>query len=443
MVTTRRGTSSTPTTVEDKTAAPSDIAEIQSANGSNIRGEAAKQRITSKMGSDFFVRTLVGLTLAVIFVIVVRTGHMLVSFCIIVMEIGMYREIIKIGYTVAKDGKIPLWRTTSWYFFASALFFFYGKGVLSHFDDQGWSFMRMPLAQYMLKHHTFIAFSLYCAGFVGFVLSLKPGQYAFQFSYFGRALVALLLVVVQANFMMFNVKLGLIWFILPSVLVIINDSFAYIFGRLFGRHSLLSLSPKKTWEGFIGGGLATLVAAFVLSGVLASYPSLICPKYEFNDCYLICKATCQPSPNFVLQTARLNSFGLLSSAIEFEYYPVQLHSLALGFFASIIAPFGGFFASGAKRAFGKKDFGSLFPGHGGVTDRMDCQLLTAVFTYVYIINFVEIESPDVGKILSLIVELSNAEQLELFNTLRDRLVAKDIIPKVLEKVPQMVEEKGR
>jgi phosphatidate cytidylyltransferase len=42
-------------------------------------------------------------------------------------------------------------------------------------------------------------------------------------------------------------------------------------------------------------------------------------------------------------------------------------------FASLVAPFGGFFASGFKRAFNIKDFGDSIPGHGGMTDRMDCQ----------------------------------------------------------------------
>jgi len=44
--------------------------------------------------------------------------------------------------------------------------------------------------------------------------------------------------------------------------------------------------------------------------------------------------------------------------------PVQLHALALASFSSLIAPFGGFFASGVKRAFQIKDFGDSIPGHG-------------------------------------------------------------------------------
>ena len=53
---------------------------------------------------------------------------------------------------------------------------------------------------------------------------------------------------------------------------------------------------------------------------------------------------------------------------------MQFHAVVLAAFASIIAPFGGFFASGFKRGFKIKDFGDSIPGHGGMTDRMDCQV---------------------------------------------------------------------
>lgn len=56
-----------------------------------------------------------------------------------------------------------------------------------------------------------------------------------------------------------------------------------------------------------------------------------------------------------------------------SYTPYHLHLLLMACFASLVAPFGGFFASGFKRAFNIKDFGHSIPGHGGMTDRMDCQ----------------------------------------------------------------------
>lgn len=64
---------------------------------------------------------------------------------------------------------------------------------------------------------------------------------------------------------------------------------------------------------------------------------------------------------------------LNSTALTFE--PMLFHASVLAVFASVIAPFGGFFASGFKRAFRVKDFAAIIPGHGGMTDRMDCQVL--------------------------------------------------------------------
>lgn len=49
---------------------------------------------------------------------------------------------------------------------------------------------------------------------------------------------------------------GLIWFIMPIMMVVINDVMAYMFGFSFGKTPLIQLSPKKTWEGFIGGGVS-------------------------------------------------------------------------------------------------------------------------------------------------------------------------------------------
>merc|ERR1719397_828952 len=52
-------------------------------------------------------------------------------------------------------------------------------------------------------------------------------------------------------------------------------------------------------------------------------------------------------------------------------YPFFLHAFFMSLFASIIGPFGGFFASGFKRAFKIKDFGDIIPGHGGIMDRYE------------------------------------------------------------------------
>lgn len=106
-------------------------------------------------------------------------------------------------------------------------------------------------------------------------------------------------------------------------------------------------------------------------------------------------------------------------------YPFVLHSLALSLFSSIIGPFGGFFASGFKRAFKIKDFGDLIPGHGGMMDRFDCQLLMATFVNVYISSF--IAAPNINSLLHMINSLESDHQVELFKTLRNSLIAKGVL----------------
>lgn len=57
--------------------------------------------------------------------------------------------------------------------------------------------------------------------------------------------------------MLFNLYEGLCWFILPTLLIICNDIFAYLVGYFFGKTRLIALSPKKTWEGYLGGAVIT------------------------------------------------------------------------------------------------------------------------------------------------------------------------------------------
>jgi phosphatidate cytidylyltransferase len=68
----------------------------------------------------------------------------------------------------------------------------------------------------------------------------------------------------------------------------------------------------------------------------------------------------------------------LLGTYSFSLRKLHIHSIALGLFASLLAPLGGLFASGFKRAIKIKDFAATIPGHGGLTDRMDCQILMVI-----------------------------------------------------------------
>lgn len=60
----------------------------------------------------------------------------------------------------------------------------------------------------------------------------------------------------------------------PVSMIICNDIMAYMFGFFFGKTPLIKLSPKKTWEGFIGGALSTIVFGLLVSYSITKPPAL-------------------------------------------------------------------------------------------------------------------------------------------------------------------------
>jgi phosphatidate cytidylyltransferase len=98
-----------------------------------------------------------------------------------------------------------------------------------------------------------------------FVISLRKGQYKYQFSMFGWTIISCVLVVTQSTTVILNIYEGIIWFILPVFMVIINDTSSYLFGVIIGKTPLIDLSPNKTLEGFIGGLFSTILSAFIVT----------------------------------------------------------------------------------------------------------------------------------------------------------------------------------
>jgi phosphatidate cytidylyltransferase len=120
--------------------------------------------------------------------------------------------------------------------------------------------------------------------------------------------------------------------------VFADDTAAYLVGRLIGRHKLSpSISPGKTWEGFVAGTLA---------GVAVSFFAL----YEQ---------------------------GFLSN----------VEALVLGAAVAVAATLGDLFESTVKRDFGVKDSGRLLGGHGGVLDRLDAPLVAGPVAFYVILAF--------------------------------------------------------
>jgi phosphatidate cytidylyltransferase len=269
-----------------------------------------------------------------------------------------------------------------------------------------------------------LAFGLYSATFVLTIATMQVGHIKFQLNQLCWTIVVLMLTVGQLKYIMHNIFNGLFWFAFPVLLVVTNDIMAYVSGMTCGRKFIqkqfISFSPNKTWEGFIGGGVFTLIVAWYLSRFMAQFTWMTCPTNEFR--LFPTKLTCELDPIFqqaqsivpsqvfelfprpfvkmlglveICTSTASKSAPLLVPCVSgdtsqshhhFEFilkhvYPVQIHALGLALFASFVAPFGGFLASAIKRAYGIKDFDSIIPGHGGVMDRMDCQFLMALCTW--------------------------------------------------------------
>lgn len=125
----------------------------------------------------------------------------------------------------------------------------------------------------------------------------------------------------------------------PFLLVWFNDTFAYLFGSKFGKHKLFPrISPKKSWEGAIGGGLTTILAGLAL----APY---------------------------------INGLDMTDTTV-------------ISVIVVLFGSFGDLIESMFKRCIEIKDSGHIMPGHGGVLDRLDSILfaLPAIFVYLALIN---------------------------------------------------------
>ncbi|XP_035754775.1 phosphatidate cytidylyltransferase 2 isoform X1 [Egretta garzetta] len=376
----------------------------------------------SSRWKNWWVRGILTLAMITFFFIIIYLGPMVLMMIVMCVQIKCFHEIITIGYNVYHSYDLPWFRTLSWYFLLCVNYFFYGETVTDYFFTL---VQREEPLRILSKYHRFISFALYLTGFCMFVLSLVKKHYRLQFYMFGWTHVTLLIVVTQSHLIIHNLFEGMIWFIVPISCVICNDIMAYMFGFFFGRTPLIKLSPKKTWEGFIGGFFATVLFGLLLSYVMSGYRCFTCPV-EFNNDTNSFTVDCEPSELFQLQ--EYNIPLVLQSVVGWKtvrMYPFQIHSIALSTFASLIGPFGGFFASGFKRAFKIKDFANTIPGHGGIMDRFDCQYLMATFVNVYIASF--IRGPNPSKLIQQFLTLRPDQQLHIFNTLKAHLVDKGML----------------
>lgn len=159
----------------------------------------------------------------------------------------------------------------------------------------------------------------------------------FIVSFFGYIYIPFLIFFIPE---IFNFQNGNILYLFLMFAVMGTDSGAYLVGTRIGKHKLTKVSPNKSMEGSIGG----IVFALVIN--LLTYFAL-----------------------FKLNVSLVSNINLLKL-------------LGITLVISIISQFGDLLASYIKRHFGKKDYGNILMGHGGILDRIDSLILAAPVAYM-------------------------------------------------------------
>nr|CCA13890.1 phosphatidate cytidylyltransferase putative [Albugo laibachii Nc14] len=353
-----------------------------------------------------------GALMIALFSAILYGGHLYAWILVVVLQTLIFKELVNVRYRAAAEKNIPWFRSIQWSWFLVALIYNYGDSFATFVETRKIRVVPPFVVRY-LGYHTWVSFSLYAVLFVMSVLSLKKGYYKYQMGQYTWTIVTLGLIVFQMKYVLFNIFNGLFWFVFPVSLVICNDCCAFFCGKVFGRKFIrtpfLRLSPNKTWEGFVGAFLCTIVFGALTSAVFAKFQWMICPLETLQ--LIPADLSCHPNPVFIAADYHLPSHvAYYLGKKTIKLMPIQLHSMVFSIFTSLIAPFGGFYASAIKRTYKLKDFDSVIPGHGGVMDRMDCQFITALFTTVYYNTFIRSQEPSIALILNMISRLPLEKQ---------------------------------
>lgn len=407
------------------------------AKSAEVTPQISKDGDREKKKQAFVTRTIWSLVMIFGFFILMGLGHLPLIIFIMICQCLIFKEIIALTLEPARDKNLPYNKALNWYFLVTTVYYLDGESLLAFLQE----IRVLALLMFWYKNHKLISYTMYLAGFIFFVSTLKKGFYKFQFAQLCATHMTLLIVVFQLHLIIDNTLNGIFWLFLPLALVIVNDIFAYLCGITFGKTQLIEISPKKTVEGFIGAWFCTGIAAVIFSSFLSQFDYLICPATNLNTT-VYNYPHCEPNPVFISQLYQLpaNIAEYVGTDVVF-FKPVYFHAAILATFASLIAPFGGFFASGLKRAFGIKDFGDTIPGHGGMTDRFDCQFLMGSFSYLYYQAFVESSNVKLSKVLQMaIFHLTHEQILQLAKALLKYLKSiGELDEEVLEKVYELLD----
>ena len=264
---------------------------------------------------EFIVRTISGVLYASILVFSIFFSPLAFTILIVALGLISLSELIKL---LALKPLLP-------YLFSVVLFYVFSFKGLNHY------FTIILLGISLITN---LALLIHLFSKKNLVTNILSKQFISQFYHTSGFIFISLIPMYTKDF---NPKIIAVIFIF----IWINDSFAYLIGKNFGKRKLYQrISPNKTVEGFLGGLIATVISSYFIASYIPSITLL----------------------NWVILSIITAVFGALGDLIQSKF----------------------------KRENGVKDSGSLIPGHGGLYDRLDSIIYASPFIYLFLllINYV-------------------------------------------------------
>lgn len=186
----------------------------------------------------------------------------------------------------------------------------------------------------------------------------------------GRIYTAVIYVGVCAGALTVLRHLGVRFIVYLFSITIATDTFALVFGMALGKHKMApTISPKKTWEGAIGG---SIVASIVGFSIIFFYQYISAPFHGGQ------------------------SVDFFQGVFEYQNFSIPgkiIFALLLSGSISVCSQIGDLVASKLKRNYGIKDYSQVFPGHGGVLDRFDSAFFASAIFILFIICEMKLYAP--------------------------------------------------
>ena len=289
---------------------------ISSLEINNDNSELNKTKTNKKNRSDLFIRLRSGAIYFAVVIVASLTGNIPTM---IMLSLAAGISVYEFFLMLRSDAKLPneVLGILGAAFFPISYYFFGIKGII------------------------FVSAILILCLFVWYVFWLHARIADVCISFFGSfywgfsltCLLAIRVSIPSGEFF------GGLFIVFLLIAVSVNDGFAYLFGKAFGKHRMSPhISPKKTWEGFFAGMIFSTSTWFLL---------------------------------------------LIFPGIEISIFQCIIFGIAI----SIVGVLGDLVESRMKRNSGVKDSGKLMPGHGGLLDRIDSMSLVAIVCALFFFTF--------------------------------------------------------